>query len=273
MIHYEVLAPPDLERIFGLAGGSIFQGEQDLAQMAFMRPSPELVALRDARRRPLPVRRGHAPGRRRDGRLGPQRREARAQDRRCGAAPNGRQGASAGLDRRWYDVRIAPVLNEPSGLSRRCLSQARARCVAGAGWPAARTRPRRSPTRSARRRQGLLGDPTAGGPVDAVGIPLARRDYPVTLPLHRRAGRGRRPRARRRLQVYNYADYLNPDVIKDFGEQEGVSVRVTTFNTLDEAFSKLPPRLALKFDVIFSAPDQLLELVGSRACGSHSSSA
>jgi phytoene dehydrogenase-like protein len=40
--HYEVLAPPDIERIFGLVGGSIFQGEQGLDQMAFMRPTPEL---------------------------------------------------------------------------------------------------------------------------------------------------------------------------------------------------------------------------------------
>jgi len=39
----EVLAPPDLEDIFGLQGGSIFQGEQDIAQMAFMRPSPMLA--------------------------------------------------------------------------------------------------------------------------------------------------------------------------------------------------------------------------------------
>ncbi|MDP9189536.1 MAG: NAD(P)/FAD-dependent oxidoreductase [Actinomycetota bacterium] len=39
----EVLAPPDLERIYGLVDGSIFQGEQDLAQMAFMRPSPHLA--------------------------------------------------------------------------------------------------------------------------------------------------------------------------------------------------------------------------------------
>jgi phytoene dehydrogenase-like protein len=43
LIHHEVLAPPDLERIFGLAGGSIFQGEQGLEQMAFMRPSPQLA--------------------------------------------------------------------------------------------------------------------------------------------------------------------------------------------------------------------------------------
>jgi phytoene dehydrogenase-like protein len=43
VVDMEVLAPPDLERIFGLEGGSIFQGEQDLAQMAFMRPCPELA--------------------------------------------------------------------------------------------------------------------------------------------------------------------------------------------------------------------------------------
>ena len=40
---YEVLAPPDLERVFGLVDGSIFQGEQGLDQMAFMRPSPLLA--------------------------------------------------------------------------------------------------------------------------------------------------------------------------------------------------------------------------------------
>jgi phytoene dehydrogenase-like protein len=43
VVHREVLAPPDLERIFGLLGGSIFQGEQGLDQMAFMRPSPALA--------------------------------------------------------------------------------------------------------------------------------------------------------------------------------------------------------------------------------------
>jgi len=43
IIEREVLAPPDLERIFGLVDGSIFQGEQGLDQMAFMRPSPLLA--------------------------------------------------------------------------------------------------------------------------------------------------------------------------------------------------------------------------------------
>ncbi|HYQ13840.1 MAG TPA: hypothetical protein VEP94_10410, partial [Solirubrobacterales bacterium] len=43
IVEREVLAPPDLERIFGLVDGSIFQGEQGLDQMAFMRPSPLLA--------------------------------------------------------------------------------------------------------------------------------------------------------------------------------------------------------------------------------------
>jgi phytoene dehydrogenase-like protein len=43
IVHYEVLAPPDFERVFGLTGGSIFQGEQGLDQMAFARPCPELA--------------------------------------------------------------------------------------------------------------------------------------------------------------------------------------------------------------------------------------
>ncbi len=43
LVHWEVLAPPDLENIYGLVGGSIFQGEQGLNQMAFMRPSPLLA--------------------------------------------------------------------------------------------------------------------------------------------------------------------------------------------------------------------------------------
>jgi phytoene dehydrogenase-like protein len=43
LIHHEVLAPPDIERIYGLVDGSIFQGEQGLDQMGFMRPSPALA--------------------------------------------------------------------------------------------------------------------------------------------------------------------------------------------------------------------------------------
>jgi spermidine/putrescine transport system substrate-binding protein len=109
---------------------------------------------------------------------------------------------------------------------------------------------------------GLLGDPTAGGPVDAAGIPLARRDYPVRMPrIGDSVKSGTAPEKGGELKIYNYADYLNPEVIQEFGKREGVSVRVTTFQTLQEAFSKLSAG-KLDVDVIFSTPDQLSRLVG-----------
>jgi len=40
VLHREVLAPPDLERRFGLTGGNIFQGAMPLSQLFSMRPLP-----------------------------------------------------------------------------------------------------------------------------------------------------------------------------------------------------------------------------------------
>ena len=95
VLEREVLAPPDLERIFGLQGGSIFQGEQGLDQMAFMRPHPEMAAVRNPGRRPLPLRRRHPPGRRRHRLLGPQRRAPDPQGPQAGTAPVAPGAASA----------------------------------------------------------------------------------------------------------------------------------------------------------------------------------
>jgi len=112
--------------------------------------------------------------------------------------------------------------------------------------------------------KGLLGDPTAGGPVDSAGIPLARRDYPVTLPRFQDpVSASAKPETGGVLKIYNYADYVNPDVLKAFGKQEGVEVKVTTFDNLDEAFSKLSTA-GQEYDIIFSTPDQLSKLVGRK---------
>ena len=67
ILEREVLAPPDLERIFGLVGGSIFQGEQGLDQMAFMRPIADARPVRDPGRRALPLRSRDPSRGRRDG--------------------------------------------------------------------------------------------------------------------------------------------------------------------------------------------------------------
>ena len=41
VLHREVLAPPDLERIFALSGGNIFHGAMTLDRLHFLRPLPE----------------------------------------------------------------------------------------------------------------------------------------------------------------------------------------------------------------------------------------
>ena len=154
-------------------------------------------------------------------------------------------------------------LNEPSGLSRRGLLAGAGALLAGAGLAGCENTTTPVPVADASGGKGIMGDPTAGGPVDASGIPLARRDYPVTLPQVGEAVKGGDPERGGELQIYNYADYLNPAVLKEFGKQEGVSVRVTTFDTLDEAFTKLSTG-GLEFDVIFTSPDRLSQLVGRR---------
>jgi phytoene dehydrogenase-like protein len=40
ILHREVLAPPDLERIFGLSGGNLFHGAMTPDRLALLRPSP-----------------------------------------------------------------------------------------------------------------------------------------------------------------------------------------------------------------------------------------
>ncbi|HEX7300457.1 MAG TPA: spermidine/putrescine ABC transporter substrate-binding protein [Solirubrobacteraceae bacterium] len=164
------------------------------------------------------------------------------------------------------------ALNEPSkpeGVSRRSLLR-RGGALALAGGAAAALSGCENTTSPVAANEGggggkgILGDPTAGGPVDSAGIPLARRDYPVVLPrLGDPVASAAKPERGGELQIYNYSDYLNPAILKEFGKREGVSVRVTTFDTLDEAFSKLSTG-RLQFDVIFSTPDQLSRLVGRK---------
>ena len=172
------------------------------------------------------------------------------------------------------------ILNEPSvpnppedpkerrtGVSRRSLVTGAGALGLGAGAPAGPAGGENTTTPQAASGSGgeggILGDPTAGGPVDAAGIPLARRDYPVTLPRIGDPVKAGTPEKGGVLRIYNYADYLNPEVLKRFGQENGVKVEVTTFETLDEAFSKLSTG-GLEFDVIFSTTDQISRLVGRK---------
>ena len=137
------------------------------------------------------------------------------------------------------------ALNEPSRLVAPSLLAPR-----GRGWRwsrrrrasrAARTRPRRSPTGA--RAAAARASWATRRPAARSTPPASRSRAATTRSRCRgsatRSKAGASPRRGGELQIYNYADYLNPAVIKEFGKREGVSVRVTTFDTLDEAFTKL----------------------------------
>jgi spermidine/putrescine transport system substrate-binding protein len=65
------------------------------------------------------------------------------------------------------------------------------------------------------------------------------------------------------LQVYNWVAYVNQDVVNSFAKKYKCKVEVTTFNTMDEALSKL--RSGLQFDVLMGATvDVLGQLIESK---------
>lgn len=63
------------------------------------------------------------------------------------------------------------------------------------------------------------------------------------------------------LRIYNYADYVNPEVIADFESMYGVKVEITTFDTDAEAITKLASG-AVKVDLHHSmSPNTIGRLI------------
>jgi spermidine/putrescine transport system substrate-binding protein len=94
-------------------------------------------------------------------------------------------------------------------------------------------------------------------------LPLPRRDNPVKWPVF--AGNtaiksGLAPERDATLQVYIWEAYINQAVVNHFAKKYKCKVQLTTFNTMNEALSKL--RSGLSFDVLVGAtPDVLGQLV------------
>src|SRR6266704_3694115 len=91
--------------------------------------------------------------------------------------------------------------------------------------------------------------------------PLARQDSPVKWKLWRQPIKsGLAPEKGATLQIYNWADYIFPKVVKQFCAAYNCDYQVTTFNNMDEALNKM--RLGqLQFDIFFPTPDILGKLV------------
>ena len=88
-------------------------------------------------------------------------------------------------------------------------------------------------------------------PIGPGGLPLPRPDNAVTwaiTPENRPIPDGR-PAEQGPLNLYNYADYVDPVTVKKFSKLFNTSVSVATYNSADEAIAKLASG-AVGFDVI-----------------------
>jgi spermidine/putrescine transport system substrate-binding protein len=102
-------------------------------------------------------------------------------------------------------------------------------------------------------------------PLGPGGIPLARRDNPVTLPVYNDVppvASGLTPEAGP-LKVYNWSEYIDPEVIKKFEQQFKTKVEITTFDSMDQAFAKLTST-STDFDVFFPTIDRIAPLVAQK---------
>jgi spermidine/putrescine transport system substrate-binding protein len=73
---------------------------------------------------------------------------------------------------------------------------------------------------------------------------------------------GLKPKQGSTLRIYNYADYLGPQVIKSFEQKYGVNITVSTFNDEDEALTKIASG-GLGLDLYFPSYDSIGKLVGA----------
>ncbi len=97
------------------------------------------------------------------------------------------------------------------------------------------------------------------------GVALSRPDAPATLPRFdeiQPIADGLSPETGGVLKVYNYEEYIAPEVLAAFEEEFGLPVEVTTFTSMDEAVTKLASG-EVAFDVFFPTPDRLGQLAAA----------
>jgi spermidine/putrescine transport system substrate-binding protein len=137
------------------------------------------------------------------------------------------------------------------------------------GWQPDGTRRRPALSRRQALQRGLAAAVLAGGGssvLDAcaaylVGpnnIPLPRPNHPVRWPTtgNKPISSGLPIEQGATLQVYNWVAYINQACVDSFAKKYKCKVEVTTFNTMNEALSKL--RAGLKFDVLMGATVDVL---------------
>src|ERR1700733_11672762 len=111
-----------------------------------------------------------------------------------------------------------------------------------------------------------LLDACASALAGSGSVQLPRPNNPVRWPVftgNEALKTGMPPEEGATLQVYNWVAYVNQAVVNSFAKKYKCKVQVTTFNTMDEALSKL--RSGLQFDVLMGATvDVLGQLIESK---------
>ena len=93
-----------------------------------------------------------------------------------------------------------------------------------------------------------------GSEQSGTSLPIGTPDSPIRLPVGREPiADGLAPESGT-LRIYNYADYINPDVLAAFEETYGVTVEVSTYATEEEALSKLRSG-AIEVDLVIGLTD------------------
>jgi spermidine/putrescine transport system substrate-binding protein len=102
---------------------------------------------------------------------------------------------------------------------------------------------------------------SAGGP----DMPVASKGNPITLPISsdNKPIPSGRPPEKGPLQIYDWAYYLSPAVVKSFEEKYGVQAQVTNFASIDEAINKIHSG-AVQADVWVPDANHLVEFVQSK---------
>ncbi len=132
-------------------------------------------------------------------------------------------------------------------------------------------------------RRSFLG--TAGGALAALGaaplleacssalagtgsVPLPRPNHPVKwpVPAGNAAIKSSLPQERdATLQLYTWVAYINQDVVNSFAKKFKCKVQITTFNTMNEALSKLRVPGGFSYDLLVGATvDVLGQLIESK---------
>jgi len=108
------------------------------------------------------------------------------------------------------------------------------------------------------------GASSGGEAVGPGGLPLARPDKRVTLPLWRDPiESGLEPETGGDFVVYNYPAYIYGKLLKDFGKKYNVSVKVAPFDDINSGIAKLASG-AISPDVTEMTPDNLDRVVAGK---------